>query len=283
MSLLATLPFNLAVPGPPGVAGIGNYHLSIYPHTSSPIPDTAFATLFFLDSHSGIPSNTSNPDYAPINQSQIEWFRNVSQHLDQGSSPSTIDDSSTNDGGNNDSSHPSTHTKLVFQHIPLSEFSHPSLEIHGGERHEPTEGPSMNTHFYDALVEEGVVAMGVGHDHVNDFCGILPPSSASLELQSRVGQEQVQVGGEYGDAGRAGQAALQDRSGGRKNITPPWLCHAGAAGFGGYGSYDGVRYYRRMRMWEMDAGTGSVRTWKRVEYQEDRVDEMVLAEGGENG
>lgn len=35
-----------------------------------------------------------------------------------------------------------------------------------------------------------------------------------------------------------------------------------------------------MRVWQLDAGAGSLKTWKRVEYGADRVDELVLVKGG---
>jgi hypothetical protein len=35
-----------------------------------------------------------------------------------------------------------------------------------------------------------------------------------------------------------------------------------------------------MRVWELDTSTGSLKTWMRVEYATDRVDELVLAESG---
>jgi hypothetical protein len=35
-----------------------------------------------------------------------------------------------------------------------------------------------------------------------------------------------------------------------------------------------------MRVWELDTGIGSLETWMRVEYATDRIDELVLVEGG---
>lgn len=97
-------------------------------------------------------------------------------------------------------------------------------------------------------MKEGVSALGCGHDHVNDFCALLP--------------QKTQRGGD--------------------DIPEPalWLCYAGGSGFGGYCSYGGTRFHRRMRVWELDANTGSLKTWKRVEYNMDRVDELVLVESG---
>ncbi|WQF83982.1 Putative metallo-dependent phosphatase [Colletotrichum destructivum] len=65
---------------------------------------------------------------------------------------------------------------LAFMHIPFPKYAGDDLSISGGKRREPTEGPSINTHLYDALVQEEVSAVGCGHDHVNDFCALLPKS-----------------------------------------------------------------------------------------------------------
>lgn len=134
------------------------------------------------------------------------------------------------------------HIALAFQHIPIPEFGDKDLVVQGGYRGEPTEGPKFNSHYYDALAREGVAALACGHDHINDFCAMKPSKDGSG------------IG--------------------------PWLCHAGGAGFGGYMQYGEDRYHRRMRVWELDGNDGSLRTWKRLEYNKEKVDEMVLVEGG---
>jgi hypothetical protein len=128
-----------------------------------------------------------------------------------------------------------------FLHIPIPEFKRDDLMVKAGTRHEPTEGPSQNTHFYDALVEEGVTAIGCGHDHVNDFCAQLPQNDMSTQHR-------------------------------------PWLCYGGGSGFGGYCSYGKERLHRRTRVWELDTNKETITTWKRVEYAKDRVDELVLTD-----
>lgn len=231
MSILQNLPFSLCESGPEQVDGIGNFYLQILAPAPSQIP---LSTLFFLDSHSQIPSKIHNPDYDPIKQSQIDWFTNTSQAQRKAREK--------DDHGNR------FHLSLAFLHIPLPEFGDPHLIIRNGHRREPTEGPSFNSHFYDALVKGGISALGCGHDHVNDFCALLP------------------------------QQTQQD---GDKTPQPgPWLCYGGGSGFGGYCSYGQKRFYRRTRVWELDTSTGSLKTWKRVEYAMDRVDELVLVESG---
>lgn len=231
MSILQNLPFSLCQPGPRDVEGIGNFYLKILAPSPS---DITLATLYFLDSHGQTSRKIFGPDYDPIKQTQIDWFTRsckVGRSLgdrDDGSRPSNI--------------------SLVFQHIPLPEFRDRCLNIHSGTRGEPTEGPSKNSHFYEALVEEGVSAFGCGHDHVNDFCALLP----RRELQ-------------YDD-----------------DVTAygPWLCYGGASGFGGYCSYGGRRFHRRARVWQLGTTEGCLKTWTRVQYERERIDELLLIDKG---
>lgn len=231
MLLYQDLPFSLCQPGPEEVGGVGNYYLQVYDHASSKIP---LLTLYLLDSHGKAPSEVHDPDYDPIEQSQIIWFTDTSQALRK---VREKDDNCMR-----------PHSSLAFFHIPLPEYAASDLIIKGGQRREPTEGPSVNTHFYDALAKEGISAVGCGHDHVNDFCGLLPPQ------KPQEGNKSAQPG--------------------------PWLCYSGGSGFGGYCSYGENRYHRRTRVWEFDTRVGAIKTWKRVEYAKDRVDELMLVENG---
>lgn len=234
MSLLQDLPFSLCQPGPEQVDGVGNYYLQVFANSPSHLP---LSTLYFLDSHGQIPSKVKDPDYDWIKQSQIDWFTCTSQALRK---------------AREDKGRHRPHLSLAFMHIPLPEYADSDLILKGGRRGEPTEGPSFNSHFYNVLAEEGIAAVGCGHDHVNDFCGQQP-----LRLQ----------------------AELQNNS----NKTPrpdPWLCYGGGSGFGGYGSYGGKRYHRRTRIWELDTDSISIKTWKRVEYASERVDKLLLLADG---
>lgn len=235
MSILQNLPFSLCESGPEHVDGIGNYHLQILAPAPSQLP---LAPIYLLDSHGQIPSKIHKPDYDAFKQSQIDWFTNTSR-------------AQRRRAREEDDDNDRVHLSLAFLHIPLPEFGDPRLSIRNGHRREPTEGPSRNSHFYDALAREGVSALGCGHDHVNDFCALLLP-------QTR----------QDGDARRR---------------TGPWLCYGGGSGLGGYCSYGGERFHRRARVWELDTGTGSLRTWKRVEYSPGRVDELVLVEKWDGG
>jgi len=231
MSILQNLPYSLCESGPEQVDGIGNFYLPVLAPAPSQRP---LSTFYFLDSHGQIPSFIHNPDYEPIKQSQIDWFANASQAQ-----------RSARQKDNNDDRF---HLSLAFLHIPLPEFGARNLSIRSGNRREPTEGPSFNSHFYDALVKEGISALGCGHDHVNDFCALLPQQTG------QDGNNTPQLG--------------------------PWLCYGGGTGFGGYCSFDRKRFHRRARVWELNTNSGSLETWKRVEYAVERVDELLLVENG---
>ncbi|KAF1912130.1 Metallo-dependent phosphatase-like protein [Ampelomyces quisqualis] len=236
MSIFQGLPLCLSESGPEQVGGVGNFHVEVLGPAPSEVPAL---NLYFLDSHGEIPNWRQKPDYAPIEESQIRWFRNVRQ---------------AQRGLHNDSC---LRASIVFMHIPLPEFKDPRLLIRSGHRAEPTECPSVNSHFYDALAEEGVSALGCGHDHVNDFCALMPQ-------QKR-------------------------RGGGESHDHRPWLCHAGAAGYGVYCSYGYEFFQRGARVWELRNNV--LKTWRRREHDEERVDELVLVEnravvdvlGGEGG
>lgn len=58
-----------------------------------------------------------------------------------------------------------------------------------------------------------------------------------------------------------------------------WMCYAGGSGFGGYGGYGD--YIRRVRLFEIDAPTGRIKTWKRVEWEDQgKIDMQTIVEGG---
>jgi hypothetical protein len=222
MSILQDLPFNLSEAGPEEVAGVGNFCLQIRAPAPSELP---VSTLYFFDSHGQKSSNTRKPDYDYIEQNQIDWFVNTSQ------AQRSVREKRSN---------------VERYHPSLAFF--PDLCVRGGCRGEPTEGPSFNSHLFNALREEGVSAACCGHDHVNDFCALLPPRAQHNSAE----------------AAPAG----------------PWLCYAGTSGFGGYCSYGRKRFYRQARVLEIDTSAGNLTTWKRVEYAKDRVDEIILVKSG---
>lgn len=231
MAILQDLPLSLCKAGPKEVDGVGNFYLEVL----APAPSQLLvSTLFFLDSHGQRSSWTVKNDYEPIKQSQIDWFVIASRKQQR------VRDNEAVSG--------LFYLPLAFQHIPLPEFGNHRLRIRSGSRGEPTESPNSNSHFYHVLSAEGILALGCGHDHVNDFCALLP------------------------------DAMHQD--GKISALTGPWLCYGGGSGFGGYCSYGKKRFHRRMRVWEFDMDVGSVETWKRVESAMHRVDKLTLVKNG---
>ena len=225
MSLLSTMPFSLSQPGPEEVEGIGNYVVEVL----APNPSQHSAvTIYFLDSHSYSPDEATFRGYDWIKPTQIDWFRQTAQSLK---------------AKNDKYSH--FHLDMAFIHIPLPEYGLQDNIRAGGDRKEPETSPGFNSGFYNALKEEGVVAVGCGHDHVNDYCALRPGSSTEKNLG-------------------------------------PWMCYAGGSGFGGYAGWGG--FHRRLRVWEVDTNAGRLVTWTRLECcgpaTEKRQNELMIVDGG---
>lgn len=237
MRILQHLPYSLSEPGPDSIEGVGNYYVEVL--APSPSHHSAI-TVYLLDSHGLSPDEKHYQGYDWLKEKQIEWFRTTSESLKR-----------------NHHKYSHIHMDLAFIHIPLPEYAEESTNtMIGGKKRERVTAPGFNTHFYDALAEEGVVALGCGHDHANDYCALRPPQtrpdgSSGLNAHGRV------------------------HSG-------PWMCYAGAAGFGGYGGYGGIS--RKVRVWEVDTNAGRLMTWQRVECcgadKTKRIEEVVLVEGG---
>jgi hypothetical protein len=141
--------------GPADVTGVGNHVLRVL----SGRDDSLAAALYFLDS--GGVSRLGVGDYAWLARDQIEWYARTARMLAEEHS--------------RDRAALGERPALAFLHIPLPEFEHVwSTGSCQGERNEPVCCPTLNSGFFAALVEAGDV-MGVfaGHDHLNDFDGIL--------------------------------------------------------------------------------------------------------------
>ncbi|KAF6844015.1 phosphatase dcr2 [Colletotrichum musicola] len=179
MSILESLPYSLARSGPEEIDGVGNYYVEVLARGKS---DHSALTLYMLDSHAYSPDERKYHGYDWIKQNQIDWFKKTAVGLKQAHKQYTH-----------------VHMDLAFIHIPLPEYRDQNLDIKG-EWREGVTAPNFNSKFRDALVEQGVVMVSCGHDHVNDYC------SLSLDAESR--------------------PAL-------------WMCYAGAVGFGGYAGYGG--------------------------------------------
>jgi len=225
MSLTESLPYSLSDAGPNTIEGVGNYYVEVLAHSSK----HSALTIYLLDSHGYSPDEKQFKGYDWIKENQIKWFTDTAKALKEEHKHYTH-----------------IHLDMAFIHIPLPEYRDPDLDRVGEWKEAPT-APKFNSHFRDALVEEGVSVVSCGHDHANDYCAL-----------SR------------------GQELLQDN----KGKPELWMCYAGGAGFGGYGGYGG--YHRRVRVFEVDTNEAKISTWKRVEYgeTEKRVDEQVVVQGG---
>lgn len=226
------MPFSLSQAGPEEVDGTGNYIVEVL--ASAPSQNPAI-TIYLLDSHSYSPDEAKYHGYDWVKPNQIQWFRDAARGLK---------------AKNSKYSH--IHLDMAFIHIPLPEYTAEGNLIAGGEWREASTAPKFNSGFYEALKEQGVVSVGCGHDHVNDFCALQPQSATTNDLGSR-----------------------EDHLG-------PWMCYAGGSGFGGYAGYGG--YHRRLRVWEVDTNAGRVFTWTRVECcgedKKKRFNEIMIVDGG---
>ncbi|KAK5132993.1 hypothetical protein LTR08_008280 [Meristemomyces frigidus] len=275
MSLLQTLPLSLSRPGPAHVDGTGNYYVEVL--AASPAQHSAL-TLYLLDTHSLTPDAKRFRGYDWLKPSQLAWFRATAQGLRKAHAK-----------------YSRIHLDMAFIHIPLPEYAERGAGgvVRGGEWKEGVTAPGFNSGFYEALAEEGVVAVGCGHDHANDYC-MLPSSAAAPAAPAAAAAErELASSSSSSSTSNSGDSSSSDEGEGETSPAPapphskkphlgPWLCYAGAAGFGGYGGYGG--YHRRVRVWEVDTNSGRVVTWKRVECcgaeRERRVDEIVVVEGG---
>lgn len=234
MSIIQNLPYSLSQPGPNHVDGVGNYVVEVL--APSPSEHSAI-TIYLLDTHGLTPDEKNFKGYDWLKQSQIEWFRSTSESLKKAKAHAK---------------YTHIHLDLAFIHIPLPEFGEHDNIRKGGKWLEPVMAPAFNSHFYDALAEEGVVAVGCGHDHVNDYCALRKQAQPDPDTHHHASHR------------------------------GPWMCYAGGSGFGGYGGYDG--YHRRVRVWEVDTNAGRISTWKRVECCGDdrnrKIDDIAIVEGG---
>ncbi|KAI0401293.1 calcineurin-like phosphoesterase [Xylaria palmicola] len=221
MALIEQLPYSLSRAGPDDIDGVGNYYVEILAQGSS---KHSALTLYLLDTHSYSPDERHWSGYDWIKPNQIEWFKQTASGLKKKHKEYTH-----------------IHMDLAFIHIPLPEYGIPENRI-VGEWREGVTAPLYNTHFRDALVEEGVVMVSCGHDHANDYCML------STDEEK-------------------GKPAL-------------WMCYGGGAGFGGYGNYEG--YVRQVRFFDIDMNTARITTYKRHEYGETdkRIDQQIIVDGG---
>lgn len=221
MAIMDGLPYSLSTSGPEDVEGVGNYYVEILGRGAT---SHSALTLYMLDTHSYSPDENHYHGYDWLKQSQIDWFKSTSQSLKRKHKEYTH-----------------IHMDIAFIHIPLPEYRNPDNLAWVGNWTEPPTAPAYNSNFKDALIEENVLLVSCGHDHVNDYC--LPAQ------------------------GKDKKPAL-------------WMCYGGGAGFGGYGGYYGyhrrVRFFE-MDMNEARITTWKRLEWGDIER---RIDEQIIVDGG---
>ncbi|KAK3325378.1 Metallo-dependent phosphatase-like protein [Apodospora peruviana] len=221
MDLIETLPYSLSRAGPEDIDGVGNYYIEVAARGSS---GHSALTVYLLDTHAYSPNERKFKGYDWIKNNQIDWFRRTAQGLKK---------------KHKEYSH--THMDVAFIHIPLPEYRDGNLTFVGNWKEPPT-APVYNSGFRDALVEEGVVMVSCGHDHVNEYCGL----SKTEE----------------------GKPAL-------------WMCYAGATGFGGYAGYGGFHRKIRIFDFDMnEARITTWKRVEFGEDVKQRIDELILVDGG---
>lgn len=224
MAIMDGLPYSLSHAGPADVEGVGNYYIEILSRGSG---HTSALTIYMLDTHSYSPEEKKYHGYDWLKPNQIDWFKSTSQSLKR---------------KHKEYSH--IHMDLAFIHIPLPEYRNQDNNVFVGNWSEGSTAPNFNSGFAQTLIDENVLLVSCGHDHVNDYC---VPKNDKDE-----------------------KPAL-------------WMCYGGGAGFGGYGGYGGyIRRMRlfefdmneaRVRTWKrLEAGS--------TEDLEKRIDEQIIIDAG---
>ncbi|KAI0007729.1 calcineurin-like phosphoesterase [Xylariaceae sp. FL0662B] len=221
MALIEQLPYSLSVAGPDDIDGVGNYYIEVLAQGNS---QHSALTLYLLDTHAYSPDERQWSGYDWIKKNQIEWFKQTSSSLKKKHKEYTH-----------------IHMDLAFIHIPLPEYRD-TTSAYVGPWKEGVTAPGFNSGFHDALVEQGVVMVSCGHDHVNEYCML----STNKETQ----KPQL------------------------------WMCYGGGAGFGGYGGYGG--FVRKVRFFDIDMNEARISTYKRLEHGDtkSRIDQQIIVDGG---
>ncbi|WP_165041840.1 PA14 domain-containing protein [Dysgonomonas sp. ZJ709] len=134
------------------LTGCGNYSLPILSSQGSKIA----AVLYCVDSND-YPADQKLGHYDWIHFDQIDWYRKTSDKYT---------------AQNNGKPLPS----LAFFHIPLPEYKEiiGKDTTHGAKNEEGVSSPVVNSGFFCSLMEKGdVMGTFVGHDHDNNYIGIL--------------------------------------------------------------------------------------------------------------
>jgi hypothetical protein len=150
LKILQANPYNMTSDESSAGAGVGNYTVTI----KSSDDKTNKWVLYFFDSHA-YPRDTTLGSYDWIKNSQVQWYRNKSAeftHKERKILPS-----------------------LAFFHIPVPEYEYLRLQNTTiGNKIETVCSPFYNSGLFVSFIEMGDVSgVFVGHDHNNDFAGVL--------------------------------------------------------------------------------------------------------------
>ena len=224
MQLTHKLPYSLSERGPTTVDGVGNYVVEVLARGGS---SHSALTLYLLDTHGYSPDERQFRGYDWLKKNQIDWFKATSSHLKKSSSHTA---------------YTHHHMDMAFIHIPLPEYRliDDVVAATGSQPENPT-APGFNSGFRDALVEEGVLAISCGHDHVNDYCSLSKSADGKPEL---------------------------------------WMCYAGGSGFGGYGGYGGYHRRVRVFEFDMNEARIVTWKRLEYGETERQLDKTVIVESG---
>ncbi len=114
--------------------------------------------LYFMDSNAYSTLEPKVNGYGWFDVSQIVWYKEQSKSFTKANKNKPL-------------------TALAFFHIPLPEYNqvwNTDSIVKIGEKNEDVCCPAINTGMFAAMVEGGdVMGTFVGHDHVNDYIGVL--------------------------------------------------------------------------------------------------------------
>lgn len=149
MGLALSLPYSVAQTGPPEIAGVGNYVVTVEGQSLRNLA----VTLYFLDTHRYLLNPKVNPGYDWIKELQLKWLEDAAAH-----------------GRAKVAAYTKIPLSMAFFHIPLPEFRNTHAQPYIGEAREPPTAPRYNTGARLVLLKIGVNVVSVGHDHANDYC-----------------------------------------------------------------------------------------------------------------
>ncbi len=152
--ILMTSPFYIGDRGPENVSGYGNFAIAV--KGSKENDRQPAAVLYCIDSND-YPKVKEYGTYDKINFDEIEWYRSLSDRFTQ------------NNGGK-------PLPSLAFFHIPLVEYNEivNNKNFLGSNDEESICAAKINSGLFSSFIDQkDVMGAFCGHDHENDFIGML--------------------------------------------------------------------------------------------------------------